>query len=71
MSDKTQYKKIKTKSYDRAAVDRYNAKFDRITLNLPKGTKERMEAVGMSAGDRVQAIINELEKREAEKREKP
>lgn len=65
MGEKAQYKKILTKSYDRAAVDRYNAKFDRVTLNLPKGTKERMEAVGMSAGDRVKAILDALEKMEA------
>ena len=63
MADKI-YKEIKTKSYDRAAVDRYNEKFDRFSLNLPKGTKERMQAVGFTAQDRAEAVLKALAEKE-------
>ena len=59
----------KTASYTRAAIDKYNEKFDRIIANLPKGTKERINAAapGKSYGAFVRdAAIKELERIENE-----
>lgn len=59
----------KTANYTRRAIDRYNMKFDRVTANLPKGTKERIKAVAgdLSAGAFVvSATLAELERLEAE-----
>lgn len=58
----------KTASYTRRAIDKYNQKFDRVTANLPKGTKERIKAVAgdISAGAFVvSATLAELERLEA------
>ena len=63
---KTGYKKIKTASYDRAAIDRYRAKYDIVSDRLPAGTVERMRAAGFTPSDRVAAIMAALEKREKE-----
>lgn len=38
-------KKNKTPGYTRKAIEKYNSKFDRVNINLPKGTKERVKAV--------------------------
>lgn len=56
--------KNKTPDYTRKAIDNYNAKFDRITVNFPKGTKERIkELTGKTAGGfAVECVINELER---------
>lgn len=56
--------KNKTPDYKRAAIDRYNAKFDRITVNFPAGTKERIKAAtGATAGGfAVQCVLAELER---------
>lgn len=58
--------KNKTPNYTRAAIDRYNSKYDRITVNFPKGTKERIkELTGDSAGGfAVKCVIKELERLE-------
>lgn len=58
--------KNKTPGYTRAAIDRYNAKYDRITVNFPKGTKEKIkELTGKTAGGfAVDCVLKELEKLE-------
>lgn len=33
----------KVPEYNLRAINKYNAKFDRIAVNLPKGTKERIK----------------------------
>jgi len=35
----------KTPEYNIRASKTYNAKFDRLTVNTPKGTKERIQAI--------------------------
>lgn len=61
-------KENKTPDYTRAAIDKYNQKFDRITVNFPKGTKERIKAAtGKTAGGfAVECVIKELERIEKE-----
>ena len=57
----------KTPQYTKDAINRYNSKFDRIAVNLPKGTKERIkELTGMSCN----AYISELVLKDLEQREK-
>ena len=58
---------IKTPKYISDAVKKYNAKFDIFTDKLPAGTKDRMTAAGFTPSDRVAAIMEALEKKEAEK----
>lgn len=59
--------KNKTPEYTRAAIDRYNLKYDRITVNFPKGTKEKIkELTGKTAGGfAVECVLKELEKIES------
>lgn len=38
-----------TAEYTRKAVDKYRAKYDCISLRLPKGTKERIKKAGCSS----------------------
>lgn len=38
-------RKIKTKKTQLEAIQRYNARHDRITLTLPAGTKKRIEQI--------------------------
>lgn len=57
----------KTPDYTRKAINKYNDKFDRITVNFPKGTKERIkELTGKTAGgfavESVLLRLDELEK---------
>lgn len=54
----------RTASYTRAAVDKYNSKFDRITINLPLGSKDKIvTATGKSAAAWCREILeNELNK---------
>lgn len=59
----------KTADYTRRAIEKYNAKFDRIIANLPKGTKERIKAINpdITPGAFVRdAAIKELERIENE-----
>lgn len=58
----------KTPDYTRRAIDTYNSKFDRITVNFPKGTKERIkELTGQTAGGfAVNCVIEKLEQIEKE-----
>jgi hypothetical protein len=62
--------KKKVPDYTLRAIKKYNEKFDIFTDKLPAGTKERMRAVGFSAGDRCAAIMQALEEREREAAEK-
>lgn len=57
--------------YTKDAINRYNAKFDRIAVNLPKGTKERIrELTGESCnayiGALVLADLERLEQKESQ-----
>lgn len=54
----------KTADYTRKAIDNYNAKFDRITVNLPKGCKDIITAkTGKSATAWARDIlVRELER---------
>lgn len=59
----------KTAEYTRRAIEKYNAKFDRIIANLPRGTKERIKAINpdITPGAFVRdAAIKELERLENE-----
>lgn len=60
-------KENKTPDYTRAAIDKYNQKFDRITVNFPKGTKERIkELTGKTAGGfAVECVTAALDKLQA------
>ena len=46
----------KVPEYTRRAADRYNAKFDRIAVNLPKGSKDKILKTGKS----VNQFFNDL-----------
>ena len=47
----------KTPDYTRKAIDKYNLKFDKITIRLPAGMREKITAfTGLSAN----AYINNL-----------
>lgn len=52
----------KIPEYTRKAIQKYNDKFDRIAVNLPKGTKEEIkELTGKSCNAFVsELVINEL-----------
>ena len=52
--------------YTKDAINRYNAKFDRIAVNLPKGTKDKIkELTGKSCNAYISALVlAELEKLE-------
>ena len=56
----------KTPQYTKDAIKRYNAKFDRIAVNLPKGTKERIkELTGISCNAYIsELVLNNLEQLE-------
>ena len=48
----------KTPEYTKNAINNYNAKFDRIAVNLPKGTKERIkELTGKSCNAYISALV--------------
>lgn len=54
-----EYSDYKTKDYIRRARYNYKAKFDSVSVNLPKGSKDKIkEATGMS----INAYINDLVK---------
>lgn len=52
--------------YTKRAINNYNKKFDRISVNLPKGTRDRInELTGMSANKYIAAlVIGDLDQRE-------
>lgn len=53
----TEKKNIKTPEYTRKAIEKYHAKFDRIAVSLPKGSKNWiMENTGQSCN----AFFNDL-----------
>ena len=58
----------KTPDYTRRAINNYNSKFDRITVNFPKGTKERIKTTtGETAGGfAIKCVLAELDKLENE-----
>jgi hypothetical protein len=47
----------KTPEYTKKAIQNYNNKFDRVAVNLPKGTKERIKEL---TGKSCNAYISEL-----------
>lgn len=56
-----------TPEYTKRAINNYNAKFDRIAVNMPKGTKEKIkELTGKSCNAFISALVlAELEHLEA------
>ena len=56
-----------TPEYTKRAINKYNAKFDRIAVNMPKGTKEKIkELTGKSCNAFISALVlAELERLEA------
>lgn len=71
----------KTPEYTKNAIQKYNNKFDRIAVNLPKGTKERIkELTGKSCNAYISELIikdletlkgKEAEPSESQQEEKP
>lgn len=59
-------KKANTPEYTRRAIKKYNDKFDRIAVNLPKGTKDRIkDLTGLSCNKYISTLVLEdLEKLE-------
>lgn len=57
----------KTPDYTRRAINNYNSKFDRITVNFPKGTKERIKTTtGETAGGfAIKCVLAELDRLES------
>ena len=53
----------KVPEYTRRAIEKYNKKFDHATLNLPKGTKDKIKSLtGMSCNAYIsQLVIRDLE----------
>lgn len=47
----------KTPEYTKKAIQNYNNKFDRIAVNLPKGTKDRIKSL---TGKSCNAYVSEL-----------
>lgn len=47
----------KTPEYTKKAIQNYNNKFDRVAVNLPKGTKERIKEL---TGKSCNAYISDL-----------
>lgn len=61
----------KTPEYTRKAIQNYNNKFDRIAVNLPKGTKQEIkDLTGKSCNAFISAlVIKELERIKTNKTE--
>lgn len=48
----------KTPEYTKKAINNYNSKFDRIAVNLPIGTKDRIkELTGKSCNAYISALV--------------
>ena len=62
-------KKNITPEYTKKAIQRYNSKFDRIAVNLPIGTKDRIkELTGLSCNKYISSLVlKDLERIEREK----
>ena len=53
-------KKTSTPEYTKKAIQRYNDKFDRVAVNLPKGTKEKIkELTGLSCNKYISELVLE------------
>lgn len=51
---------FKTPDYTRKAVANYNSRFDRVSINLPKGTKEKIkELTGLSCNQYIKNLVLE------------
>lgn len=47
-----------TPEYTKKAINKYNSKFDRIAVNLPIGTKDRIkEITGKSCNAYISALV--------------
>lgn len=59
----------KVPEYNLRAINKYNSKFDRIAVNLPLGSKERIkELTGKSCNAYIsQLVLEDLERIEAAK----
>lgn len=57
-----------TPEYTKRAIQNYNNKFDRIAVNLPKGSKERIKEL---TGKSCNAYISELVLADLERLERP
>ena len=62
-----------THEYIKKAINKYNSKFDRIAVNLPIGTKERIkELTGKSCNAYIsELVLAELERIERSKSSEP
>lgn len=62
-----------TPEYTKKAINKYNSKFDRIAVNLPIGTKERIkELTGKSCNAYIsELVLAELERLENGKTSEP
>ena len=62
-----------TPEYTKKAINKYNSKFDRIAVNLPIGTKERIkELTGKSCNAYIsELVLAELERLENNKTSEP
>lgn len=62
-----------TPEYTKKAINKYNSKFDRIAVNLPIGTKERIkELTGKSCNAYISdLVLTELERLERDKLSDP
>ena len=62
-----------TPEYTKKAINKYNSKFDRIAVNLPIGTKERIkELTGKSCNSYIsELVLAELERLERDKSSEP
>lgn len=50
----------KTPEYTRKAIEKYNSKFDRFTVNIPKGYKEIIRSkIGMTCGAYINMLVVE------------
>ena len=61
--------KNKTPEYTKKAIKKYNEKFDRVAVNLPKGTKDKIkELTGISCNKFIsELVIRKLQEMEKEK----
>lgn len=57
-----------TPEYTKRAIQNYNSKFDRVAVNLPKGTKDRIKE--LTGGASCNAFINVLVREKLEELEK-
>ena len=62
-----------TTEYTKKAINKYNSKFDRIAVNLPIGTKERIkELTGKSCNAYISdLVLADLERLERDKLSEP